>query len=134
MIGLISRTALAAVGGRLSSSRHAANALRLIHSFTFLHFAGVLNDLFQSIFGVDAFPITANSPNGSVNERRIALSQHARAICLHLVAHLFTGMLGRGNNDVDMIGSGIGSPKMPSAKIAESTNFRFDEQALLNGQ
>ncbi len=116
----ISRNALA------SGSR-----IWVLQELLILCIANILHNAMQLVLGVYASPVTADRPHRTILKNRIILSQRSRAIGLQLVSNNITAMRICGNNNMNVIRTSVGNPKMPRTNEAMFSNHRFNSGATI---
>ena len=119
-ISPISRNALA------SGSR-----IWVLQELLILCIANILHNVMQLVLGVYASPVTADRPHPTILKNRIILSQRSRAIGLQLVSNNITAMRICGNNNMNVIRTSVGNPKMPRTNEAMFSNHRFNSGATI---
>ena len=105
--------------------------LILSPSLSILDLANVQYDLLQFFLGVDALPISTDSPNGTIDVQRPLLSNDPCTIRFDLIAYFCSCAAQRGHHNMNVIAAWVRFPEFPASKLAKSRNFGFDSCALI---
>jgi hypothetical protein len=94
-----------------------------------LRVADVQTDLLQIVLGIDAHPVAADRPDGSIAKLRPSLTQSARRVRFELVSDRLSGISSR-HHDVNVRRSSVYSPHVPASMLAMALTFALDNRAL----
>ena len=95
-----------------------------------LRLIDVNDNLFQFLLPVDALPVAACRPNGTIDKLRPTLSQYAGAVCLELIANRAASVVAGRDNRMNVVGPRILGPDMPASIASQAFNFGFDDRLL----